>query len=147
MRKKIIIGAAIAIIIIVYMLFIRTDYTGSFNFSLDGNEYNWSLKQAERHHVDDGTIFRTVYSEGRNSIEIVFKIWEEDGETYIRLDNPTIQLDGERHRMTRPIRNSDYSIDALLSNYIGITFWGMPFDDGIHLNGIFTLQGINTDLF
>ncbi len=145
MKKKIIIFAVLAII--VYILFIRIDYRGSASFILDGKEYNLPLERAEGHDVGDGTIFRTVYSNGGNSIGFVFKVWEEDEVTFISLDNPRIQLNGERHHMTRPLRNRDYTIDALLSDYIGITLWDVPFDDGLYLTGGFTLLGSNTEFF
>lgn len=140
MKKKIIILVAIAISIMVYRTFTRVDYTGSVNFLLDGKEYNWTLERTDTHNVDDSVIYETIYSDGGDSIRIVFKIWEENGETYIHLDNPTIQLDGERCVMTRTIQNSDYSIDALSSSYIRITFWDLPFDGGIYLNGGFTFE-------
>lgn len=131
--------------VLVYIVFIRTSYSGDFSFTTNGKDYEWKLKKTEQHKTTTRTLYSVVYSDGDNSAKFTFGIWEENGDTWIALDNPTIHINGKTYVPRRPLRNNDYSFDYYDSS-MQIIFWNVPFTDGFQLNGDFFLRVDNSKL-
>ena len=134
---------AVAIGIAAYFLIFYDGYSGTFELSLNGLKYNMELTEFKRIKASDGVLYSADFSDGDNNVQLTFKIWEDNGEAYISLSNPTLTLDGTEYYMQHPLRNNEYFVDALLDNYIWITFLNPPMNNKCYLSGRFIIEGSN----
>ena len=147
MKKYFAILAVIIAAIAIFLLFFKSSLSGTFTISMDGQDYEWNMKSVERAETSDGVIYLTTFAKGDDSIDISFRIWEENGEVRVNCDNPVINLDGNRLAMTRPIRKNDYTLDIALKDFVRITFWFVPYNNNFVLNGTLDLRGENIKLY
>lgn len=109
------------------------------SFSIAGESRQLKLAEVNRVDMNGRANYTALFSEGGDSFRISFVMWVEDGECWMDVDNPSVQIDGMRYTMTRPVDGETVEFSAS-DTWVEITFWELPFNDGYTLNGQMTLM-------
>lgn len=142
MKKIIAIVVAAVLVIGIGCLVVwmnETEYTGVCSFSIAGESRQLKLAEVNRVDRNGRANYTALFSEGGDSFRISFAMWVEDGECWMDVDNPSVQIDGMRYTMTRPVDGETVEFSAS-DTWVEITFWELPFNDGYTLNGQMTLM-------